>query len=426
MTTDLNRVKKYLEYLIDVHDESSWKTRLRPRTGELPPSVPRGRDEDAVEARWKTLGVPEEVRTEIADADSIARREVFDKNVENFIGTVKVPVGVAGPLRVNGMFAQGDYYVPLATVEPTLVASYNRGAQVMSEAGGVTTLLLNEGVGRAPGFAFENLMEAGIFVMWVMSERETIKEVAEQTTRYGKLIDLRLNVEGNHVYFIFDFVTADASGQNMSTIASEAICSYVNENSPIKPKFSFVESNFSGDKKLSSQSFQSVRGKKVTAEVLIPRELVEKGLNTTAKQMARYFQFSTIGCILSGTIGTQGHYANGLTALYLACGQDAACAAESAVGVTRFEDTDSGDLYGCVTLPNLMVATVGGGTGLPSQAACLDVVGLRGKGQAHAFAEIAAGLCLAGELSIAAAVTAGEFTRAHQVLARGTKENGGR
>lgn len=125
-----------------------------------------------------------------------------------------------------------------------------------------------------------------------------------------------------------------------------------------------------------------------------------------------------MGGVLSGTIGVQGHYANGLAALYLACGQDVACVAESAVGVTRFEVVNSADLYAAVTLPNLIVGTIGGGTGLPSQKACLEILGLHGTGHAQAFAELCAALALAGEVSITAALCAGEFARAHRKLAR--------
>ena len=135
--------------------------------------------------------------------------------------------------------------------------------------------------------------------------------------------------------------------------------------------------------------------------------------------MSDYASMSVIGGVMSGSIGVQGHFANGLAALFIACGQDAACVAEAAVGVTRFEVRDDGGLYAAVTLPNLIVGTVGGGTQLPSQKACLDILGLAGPGHARAFAEVAAGLVLAGELSIIGALTAGHFTRAHQKLARG-------
>jgi hydroxymethylglutaryl-CoA reductase (NADPH) len=215
-------------------------------------------------------------------------------------------------------------------------------------------------------------------------------------------------------------VTADASGQNMSTIAASAVYDYLRTESPIKPRYSFIESNLSGDKKASTHALQSVRGRKVTAEVIIPGPVIEKNLHTTPEMMARYAQLATTASLLSGTIGTQGHYANGLAALYLACGQDIACVAESSIGITRMEPAANGGLRACVTLPNLMVATMGGGTGLPSQAASLDIMGMSGPGKAHAFAELAAAVCLAGEISLVGAICAHEFTQAHQRYARGT------
>jgi hydroxymethylglutaryl-CoA reductase (NADPH) len=161
-----------------------------------------------------------------------------------------------------------------------------------------------------------------------------------------------------------------------------------------------------------------VRGKKVAAEVLLPAEILTKRLHTTAAQMENYWRMSALGGVMSGTIGVQGHYANGIAALYLACGQDVACVSESAVGITRFESRPDGALYAAVTLPNVIVGTVGGGTSLPTQSACLDILGLRGAGHAREFGEVVASLALAGELSIIAALTAQEFTRAHKRLAR--------
>lgn len=344
---------------------------------------------------------------------------LYRHNIENFIGTVKVPVGLAGPLRVNGLFAQGDYYIPLATTEAALVASYSRGALLISEAGGCSVSLLSEGVSRAPGFAFYDLAQAGQFVAWCLSHMTEFRSQAESTTKHGKLLNMQVTIEGNHVYLIFEYFTGDAAGQNMVTIATDAICRYIDAQCPVKPRYYFIEANLSGDKKASTQSFQGVRGKKVSAEIRLSAALVKKYLHTTPEHMINYWNMSALGGVLSGTIGVHGHYANGLAALYMATGQDVACVAESAVGVTRIEITPENDLYAAVTLPNLIVGTVGGGTTLPSQNACLKLMGLSGKGKAQALAEVCAALALAGELSIKGAICSHEFTRAHQRLARG-------
>ena len=420
MAIHYRRIADYLRSALASRDPAQIE-RLRPRPGGHPPRVPGGTTltEDAIAARWELQGMPAASRDALADERAIGEREAYARNIENFIGTVRVPVGLAGPLRVNGVHALGDYYLPLATTEAALVASYSRGALAITESGGCSCAVLNEGVTRAPGFAFETLADAVTFVAWASMSFEGIKQAAGQTTKHGELVDMNLTVEGNNVHVQLEFLTGDAAGQNMVTIATEAACAHLVERSPVRPRYWFVEANMSGDKKATTHSFMSVRGKKVSAEVNVPAAVIERRLHTTAKAMADYARMSVMGGVMSGSIGVQGHYANGLAALFIACGQDAACVAEAAVGVTRFEVREDGGLYAAVTLPNLIVGTVGGGTQLPTQKACLDILGMSGTGHARAFAEVAAGLALAGELSIIAALTAGHFTRAHQRLARG-------
>lgn len=369
-------------------------------------------------ARWQRFSQCERSRDVLLDGQTVESMRSFQGNIENFLGTIKIPVGLAGPLRVNGLYAQGDYVIPLATTEAALVASYHRGTQLMTEVGGCSARLLDEAVGRAPGFVFRSLAECQVFAQWVEEQKELLKSEARKTTRYGELINVRPVIEGNHLYLHCNFSTADAAGQNIVTIATEALCAYIVAHCPLQPEYFFVEANFSGDKKASAQSLQTVRGRKVSAEIVIPPELVHTHLHTTPERMEDYWRVGSIGAALSGTLGLQGHFANGLAALYLACGQDVACVAESAVGVTRFEVNSQGALYAAVTLPNVIVGTVGGGTGLPSQHACLELMNLAGPGRARALAEVCAALCLAGELSLVAALCAGHFARAHKRLAR--------
>ncbi len=421
MTIDHRSASATLEMLLRSQTADELKARLAPRFEPGPGRLPGGggvAPED-IAARWSILPHAAVARPPLKDDLTGSGAGVFARSIENFIGTIKVPVGIAGPLRVNGTYAHGDYYLPLATTEAALVASYNRGTRVISESGGCAAILLHEGVIRAPGFAFATLGEAGEFVAWAVRVLERLRQVAERTSRHARLRDLRVNVEGNNVYLIFEFTTGDASGQNMVTIATEAVCQFIAEHSPVRPRYAFIEANHSGDKKASQQSFLGGRGRSVTCECIVSAQLVRERLHTTPEMMANYWRMSAVGGVLSGTIGVQGHYANGLAAVYLACGQDVACVAESAVGVTRFELTDAGALYASVTLPNLIVGTVGGGTALPSQRACLEILGLAGPGHANAFAEVCAALSLAGELSIVAAIVAGHFTSAHQRLARG-------
>lgn len=342
----------------------------------------------------------------------------MEGNIENFIGMTQVPTGVVGPLRVIGSAAQGDFYLPLATSEGALVASYHRGAKATRLSGGITSICLIEGVQRSPVFKFNNIGDLGLFLIWTLQQVDKFRDITSQSSRYAELVDMKSNIEGNHIILTFEYHTGDAAGQNMVTICTEQICKYIVENAPVQPSFWFIESNFSGDKKATALSFTNVRGKKVTAEVTLPKEIVQGVLKTTPQAMAEYWQTSTIGVIQSGAIGAQGHYANGLAALFLATGQDVACVSEAAVGITRMELTASGDLYASVTLPNLIVGTVGGGTSLPTQRECLELMQCYGAGHARKYAEICGALVLAGELSIAAALSAGHFASAHKKFGR--------
>jgi hydroxymethylglutaryl-CoA reductase (NADPH) len=348
----------------------------------------------------------------LADPATLAAAASYSQNIENFIGTVKVPVGIIGPLRINGLNAKGDFHVPLATTEAALVASYARGAFVASKSGGISTAVLNEGVMRSPAFRFAGLMQAGLFVEWVVNHVDKLRLAAEATTRHGKLISIEPILENNLVFLICRFTTGDASGQNMVTIATNALCLAIEADCPVQIQRWYIEGNFSGDKKASFLGMVTGRGRKVSASVVLPAAIVQKYLGTTVDDM-----IANLGSLLSGQMGAQAHYANGLAAFYIATGQDAACVAESAVGFTRME-AQGADLFCSVTMPNILVGSVGGGTGLPSQMAGLNIMGLRGAGNGAALAEVVAALCLCGEISIVAAMAAGHFTRAHQKLAR--------
>ncbi len=345
---------------------------MMPKSHAQSPKIPHSPNIDIAVAkeRLALTQLPTGEQDILLDKQTLDHANSFDHNIENFVGTIKVPIGLCGPLRINGVNAQGDFYVPLATTEAALVASYTRGAKLVSMSGGCTVAIVNEGVSRAPGFAFKTLRECGRFLHWVTENLGELKRQAESTSRYGQLMDIDFNVDGNNVYLILHYATGDAAGQNMVTIATQAVCTYIAKHSPIRPERHYVEANLSSDKKGSARTFQGVRGKKVTAEVVISKDLLMQSLHVNAFEMVDYWRMSAIGGVISGTIGIQGHFANGLAALYLACGQDVACVAESAVGITRMEIINHHDLYTSVSLPNIIVGTVGGGTALPSQKAC--------------------------------------------------------
>jgi hydroxymethylglutaryl-CoA reductase (NADPH) len=375
----------------------------------------------SIESFWRHLiaqsGATESDRQALADPPIMESAAAYRRNIENLIGCVKVPLGVIGPLRINGLNAVGDYAIPMATTEAALVASYARGANAANRAGGVTTAVLSEGMTRSPAFVFDDLLNAGLFVDWVCSNAESLKAAAESTTRYGKLIAIEPMIDNEVVFLICRFTTGDASGQNMVTIAAEAICNEILAHCPVPHLRHYIEGNFSGDKKGSFLGTLRGRGRKVSASVVLPASVVEKVLRTTVEDMLAYARVANLGASLSGQIGAQAHYANGLAALYIATGQDAAGVAESAVGFTRLEARGS-DLFCSVTMPNVLVGAVGGGTGLPSQAAALHLLGLPDEGKGAALAEVAAALCLCGEISIVAAIAAGHFVDAHRNLAR--------
>ena len=346
---------------------------------------------------------------------------MFEGNIENYIGMTSVPTGVIGPVLVAGIDAYGEFYVPLATSEGALVASFHRGAKACYLAGGASAVCISEAVQRCPVFKFTDLAALGTFLAWLFPNIDGFSEIVAQHSRYATLLDVKANIEGNQLTLVFDYQTGDASGQNMVTLCTDAVCQYILEHCPVKPVSWYIEGNFSGDKKATAVSFTHVRGKKVTAEIVLPKAVVAEVLKTTPSAMADYWRTSTISAIQSGAIGAQGHYANGLAALFLATGQDVACVAEAATGITRMECDPEGDLYASITLPNLIVGTVGGGTGLPTQRECLEMMDCYGPGKANKFAEICAAVLLAGELSIAAALAAGHFSAAHKNLGRKTK-----
>ncbi len=418
------RVTRMLEMLRSRLADTDFGAKLDPaRSGKQVPRlrVRKNADAASVAGIWSRLrkdsGADAKAQEEIADPQSIERAALYSGNIENYIGTVKLPVGVVGPLRVNGVNAQGDYFVPLATTEAALVASYARGADIVSRVGGISAATIAEGVLRTPAFVFSGMVEAGLFINWIAENSERLKDVAESTTRHGRLVAIEPYMDSEIVFLMCCYTTGDAAGQNMVTVATDEMCAFIMKNTPVMPQHWFVEGNFSGDKKASYLGLQTGRGRKVTASVSIPNDIIRRFLHAEPEALLAYGRVAGLGSILSGQLGAQAHYSNALAALYIATGQDAACVAESAVGFTRME-VRGDEIYFAATLPNILVGSVGGGTGLPSQQAGLKMMGLAGTGKAAALAEVTAALCLCGEISIIGAMAAGHFTRAHEKLAR--------
>lgn len=402
-------------------DLSALKKVLRPvstKDKPLPPKLPQTMQQnaEALASRQQFLRDQSVKLEAVGTVPDFIDVESLAGNIENLVGFATLPIGVMGPLRVNGLNASGDFFIPMATTEGAMLASFHRGAYVISQSGGASALCLDEYVTRAPCFIFESLADAGLFTAWVLSHYDEIKQIAEQTTRFGKLVDLSPTVNGKSVYLLMKFTTGDAAGQNMVTVASEAACHFIVEQAPQTICHWYLEGNLSGDKKTTMLSFLGCRGKKVVAEAVLKKSLVRRILHSTPEEMVRYCRLSTLGGVQSGSVGVNGHYANGLVGIFIACGQDAACVSEASVGITDMEVTEAGDLYVSVSLPNLIVGTVGGGTHLPTARECLEMMDCYGVGKARKFAEICAAAVLAGEISIIAALTAGHFGKAHATL----------
>jgi hydroxymethylglutaryl-CoA reductase (NADPH) len=340
-------------------------------------------------------------------------------NIENLTGAVQVPLGFAGPLLVNGQHAQGDFFVPMATTEGTLIASYNRGMRVAREAGGVKTTVANEAMQRAPVFGFENARHAQDFGRWIMSNLDTIRARAEETSSVAKLIDIEQYPASRFLYLRFNYTTGDAAGQNMTGKATNAACQWILKSYQDAAIIDFTLSgNLDTDKKASYINTLRTRGKRVIAEIILPNKLLEERLHVRSEQMFAARQRSTQGAWLAGATNNGSHAANALAAIFIATGQDAANVAESHVGYVYSELRENQDLYYSITLPSLIVATYGGGTNLPTQKEALGALGCVGKGKVQKLAEIVAATVLCGELSLGAAVVAGHWVDAHEKFGR--------
>jgi hydroxymethylglutaryl-CoA reductase (NADPH) len=336
-------------------------------------------------------------------------------NIENPIGVAQVPLGVAGPILVHGQHARGLFYVPMATSEGALIRSYERGMVALTRAGGVQTALLADENHIVPTFFFPDVSAATLFAEWAPAHLTQIRAAAESTTRHGKLTSLKCYQVGRQVLMNLGYSTGDAQGMNMLVKASDAACRWIQDNFPISSYFVF--SGMSSEKRPSGFLLTRGKGKRVTAGALLPHDVLKLYLHCTAEQLFRVWHSTLIGHLHAGAIGYNGQYANGLTAVFIATGQDVANVVNAACGITYFELQPEG-LYVSLTLPALTVATVGGGTGLPTQREALDIMGCQGNGKARKFAEIVAAAVLGGEISMGAAISTGEFVSAHEHYGR--------
>jgi hydroxymethylglutaryl-CoA reductase (NADPH) len=349
--------------------------------------------------------------------------DTMEGNCEHLFGVAQLPIGLAGPLLVNGEHAQGEFYVPMATIEGTLVASYNRGMRVIRESGGIMTTVCGEAMQRAPAFIFKNGREARDFEIWLMDNFDAIKAQAESTTSVGKLLEIEHYIAHNMVHTRFDYSTGDAAGQNMTGKATFVACEWIRDQYPGLRHY-MLSGAFDTEKKTSFVNSLKGRGRRVTAELTIPRQVLQDVLRITPEQMHYGYGIATLSAFLTGSSNNASHPANGLAALYMATGQDMANIGEANQCSVYNYVTRSGDLHYSVTLPALIMATYGGGTSLSTQRECLELMGCYGPGKVRKLLEIAAAVVVAGELSLGAAsrvdpkTRTNEWVDAHEKLGR--------
>ncbi len=343
--------------------------------------------------------------------------QILKGNIENFTGVVQVPLGFAGPLTIHGEHAEGDFIVPMATTEGTLVASYNRGMKVLNLSGGVKCTVIGDSMQRAPVFVFDDAVQARDFVQWVKNNHAKIAEEAEATSSVAKLQYIDPYLASKFAYLRFNYFTGDAAGQNMVGRATFAACSWILDNYPGVRHF-YLESNLATDKKASQVNIMHTRGKRVVAECTIKREVLIEHMRVEPEGLFYHYNVSQVGAVLSGANNNGLHSANGITAMFIATGQDVANVAESSAAILYVEVTPDGDLYVAITIPSLIVATYGGGTGLATQRECLELLGCWGKGKVYRLAEIIAGVVLSGEISLAAAISSSDWVSSHEKYGR--------
>lgn len=348
---------------------------------------------------------------------SIDMTDTSKKNIENPIGTVQVPVGVAGPLLIHTEDEEIETYIPLATTEGALLASINRGCSAIRRSGGCNVAILANQMTRAPVLKTKSVTDAKKLKDWIKEHFDEIKEKAESTTSHGKLLKIDpIAIVGRFVYPRFVYETGDSMGMNMVTIATEESLKYIEKENDIS--ILALSGNFCIDKKPSALNLIEGRGKSVVAEVVVPKEVVEKTLKTTTDAIVEVnYAKNLLGSAIAGSYGYNAHYANIVAALFIATGQDPAHVVEGSIGITSAEN-NAGDLYFSITLPDLPVATVGGGTRLETATEALNLLDAKGSDKVERYASIVGGSVLAGELSLIGALAAGHLARAHKKLGR--------
>src|SRR5512133_184463 len=347
-----------------------------------------------------------------AAAETAFAPEETRGNIENLVGATHIPLGIGGPIRVKGQHADGLFFVPFATRKETLDTTNQYGMRAITEAGGANAHLVADALDITPCFVVATTGDALALVQWLNDHLPELQAVAAETTAHGRLVEIRPHVFGRRVFAQFVFSTGDAMGLNMVNLAVDRLCRQVAEAVPCERWY--LRCNYSSDKKPAAINLFRPYGKEVAIDLTLPASVVEAHLGVSTRDLLDFAATGRLGIMQAGALGANAHFANGLAAIYIACGQDVAQVVNASIGFVDVEMVGDGDLYVSARLPNLVCGTVGGGTKLPTQRECLALLDCGGDATARKFAEIVAATLVAGELAIFAALTNGRFIEAHR------------
>jgi hydroxymethylglutaryl-CoA reductase (NADPH) len=378
-------------------------------------------NQTAFDLRMNYLEILSKDISKVVKSESIALSQI-QNNIESFIGTVEIPLGLIGPLLFIDKNNKTELvHSAVATTEGALVASLNRGAKAISESGGFEAHIVHQKMVRTPMYTLGRLSESIAFDEWIKSNFKKIKEQAQMHSNHAELLEIASVIIGKIVHLKFVYTTSDASGQNMTTSCTWNACLWIEENFELATSIEIlnfvIEGNGASDKKVSFYAMQNGRGCHVISECFLTNEVIEKTLRTNAKDMFSSYNHSLSISRLDGMIGHNVNVANAIAGIYASTGQDLACIHESSIGILQIELTNEG-LYLSLVLPNLVAGTVGGGTHLPVPSRILELMDCKGAGKIERFAKLIAGFALSIEISTLAAIVSGQFARAHQKLGR--------
>ncbi len=401
-----------------------------PAETQFAPSVPYKKvySEEALANRRSWVEETTGANLAPLNADTRPGAEIFKGNIESHIGFVQVPIGVAGPLVINGEHANGTFYVPLATTEGALVASCTRGMRAVTESGGANVRVVSDQMMRAPMFTFETLTDAVAFADWIRQNEAGLRSIAESQSRTAKLIKVDPVILGDTVCIQLSYYTGDAYGANMVMKCSWAACHWIQLEFPRQTGIHFidwyVDSQLGAEKKVNAMTYTtSLRGKRVVAEVHLKREVMQRVLRVTPEDLFEALVAGVGPTWAAHMLGCNVNFANVVAALFTATGQDIATVPESSQGQINFRLTEEGMYFG-VMLPSVVVATIGGGTGLPSQKAALEMLDCVGTGKAKKLAEIVAAAAMCLDISTYSAIAMDHFVQAHERLGRNRPRTG--